>query len=299
MYKCPFWNPGLASEGSWTGFPYYGKFHIFMATKNNTILRYFPTLFQLFFFGSFLFLTSCEEKEKVTETELLFSSVQADQAKWWRYHKTNIDLASDFVPIGAEGDTISEKAFFEALLTGEYITLKIRSDNPINRYQLFKLGEGADDDISYTIMADTYPQYRHFMMEGKEFPNFELTDLEGNKFSKELAEGKTLVVKTWFLRCKPCIEEMPQLNQLVEEYKDREDVVFLSLSLDPEDELKNFLSTREFKYPVIANQKAFIEDTLGFSIYPTHIVVEPTGRIKKVVNTAPEMIAALKSMDKE
>lgn len=270
-----------------------------MATKNNTILRYFTTLFQIFFFGSFLFLTSCEEKEKVTETELLFSSVQADQAKWWRYHKTNIDLASDFVPIGAEGDTISEKAFFEALLTGEYITLKLKSDTPTNRYQLFKLGEDADDDISYTIMADTYPQYRHFMMEGKEFPNFELTDLEGKKFSKELAEGKTLVVKTWFLRCKPCIEEMPQLNQLVEEYKDREDVVFLSLSLDPEDELKNYLGTREFKYPVIANQKAFIEDTLGFSIYPTHIVVEPTGRIKKVVNTAPEMIAALKSMNKE
>ncbi|WP_029034714.1 TlpA family protein disulfide reductase [Salinimicrobium terrae] len=261
-------------------------------------MRYFTTLLQVFFFGSFLFLTSCEENEKMTESELIFSSIQTDQAKWWRYHKTNIDLASDFIPLGEEGDTISEKAFFEEILTGDFITLKLKSNTGTDRYQLFRLGEDADDDISYTIMADTYPEYRHFMMEGQEFPDFELTDLEGRKFSKDLAEGKTLVVKTWFLRCKPCIEEMPQLNELVEEYKNREDVIFMSLSLDPEEELKDFLTTREFNYPVIANQKAFIEDTLGFSIYPTHIVVEPSGKIKKVVNTAPEMIAALKSMDK-
>jgi peroxiredoxin len=131
-------------------------------------------------------------------------------------------------------------------------------------------------------------------MEGKEFPDFTLTDLDGKTWTKEGLQGKTLAVKTWFIRCKPCIEEMPQLNELVEEYSDREDVVFLSLSLDPKDELQKFLSEKEFKYAVVPQQKAFIEDTLGFSIYPTHIIVEPSGRIRKVVNTAPEMIAALK-----
>lgn len=239
-------------------------------------------------------MVSCQEKEKLTETELLFSNIQADQAKWWRYHKTNIDLASEFIPLGEEGDTISKKAFFESLLTGEFIALKLKSGAAGDRYQLFRLQEDGDDDISYTIMADTYPEYKHFMMEGMEFPDFELTDLDGKTYSKETTKGKILVVKTWFLRCKPCIEEMPQLNLLVEEYKDRDDVVFLSLSLDPEEELEKFLSTKEFKYPVIANQKAFIEDTIGVSIYPTHIVVEPSGKIRKVVNTAPEMIAALK-----
>lgn len=257
-------------------------------------MRRLSTIVTAFFFGSMFFLISCQEQERVTETELLFSSLQADQAKWWRYHKTNIDLSADFLPLGEEGDTISEKAFFEALLTGDFITLKLKTNDAEDKYQLFRLREGADEDISYTIMADTYPEYKHFMMEGKAFPDFNLTDLQGNTYSKEALEGKTLAVKTWFLRCKPCIEEMPQLNALVEEYSDRDDVVFLSLSLDSREELENFLTTREFKYPVIPNQKAFIEDTLGFSIYPTHIIVDPTGEIRKVVNTAPEMIAALK-----
>ena len=256
-------------------------------------MRLFKTISRAFFFGSIFLLSSCQENEKITETDLLFSSIQGDQAKWWRYHKTNIDLESDFVPLGEEGDTISKKAFLEAILTGEFIVLEKKNKKESEQYQLFRMQEDADDDISYTIMADTYPAYKHFMMEGQDFPEFEFTDLEGKKFSKKLAEGKTLVVKTWFLRCKPCIEEMPRLNQLVNEYEDREDVIFLSLSLDPKEELETFLSEREFKYPVIPNQKAFIEDTLGFSVYPTHIIVEPTGKIRKVVNTAPEMIAAL------
>ena len=227
--------------------------------------------------------------------DLLFSSLQTDQAKWWRYHKTNIDLTSDFVPLGEGGDSLPKKAFFEALLTGDYIALEKKSGGDQELYQLFKLTEGADEDISYTIAADSYRQYKHFTMEGKEFPDFSFTDMEGNIWSKEELKGKTLVVKTWFIRCKPCIEEMPQLNQLVEEYRDREDVVFLSLSLDTEEELQKFLSEKEFKYVVIPQQKSFIEDTLGFSIYPTHVVVNPSGKIRKVVNTAPEMIAALKT----
>lgn len=256
-------------------------------------LKQLPTII-ISLCASLAFLTSCEEKKKITETELLFSSLQTDQAKWWRYHKTNIDLASDFVPLGEAGDTLSKKAFLEALLTGEFIALEKKSKGDKELYQLFKLEEGADEDISYTISADSYRQYKHFRLEGTEFPAFELTDLEGKTWTKEDLEGKTFAVKTWFIRCKPCIEEMPQLNALVEEYKDREDVAFLSLSLDTEEELRKFLSEKEFNYAVVAQQKAFIEDTLGFSIYPTHIIVEPSGKIRKVVNTAPEMIAALK-----
>lgn len=252
----------------------------------------------LFVMISFLLL-SCQEKEKVTEMDLLFSSLHADQAKWWRYHKTNIDLSSDFLPLGEDGDSISKKAFFEALLTGEFIAIEKKSNAARDQYQLFKLTKESDGDISYTISADSYREYKHFIMEGQQFPDFNLTALDGKSYSKEALQGKTLAIKTWFLNCKPCIEEMPQLNQLVEEYRKNEDVIFLSLSLDTKAELQEFLSERDFKYAVVPLQKAFIEDTLGFSIYPTHIVVEPSGKIRKVVNTAPEMIAALKSMNKE
>ena len=257
------------------------------------------TVSRLLLVTTFFLLLSCKEEEKITEMDLLFSSLHADQAKWWRYHKTNIDLSSDFLPLGEDGDSISKKAFFEALLTGEFIAIEKKSNAARDQYQLFKLTKESDADISYTISADSYREYKHFTMEGQQFPDFNLTDLDGKTYTKEALLGKTLVVKTWFLNCKPCIEEMPQLNQLVEEYSENKDVVFLSLSLDTKTELQKFLSERKFNYAVVPQQKAFIEDTLGFSIYPTHIIVEPSGKIRKVVNTAPEMIASLKSMNKD
>lgn len=242
------------------------------------------------------FFISCGEKEqKVTEADLQFSSLQTNQAKWWSYHKSNIDLTSDFLPLGEAGDTISKQEFLEQLVTGEFIAIKIRSNEPRNKYRLYRLDENADDAIEYTVASDSYREYKHFMMEGKDFPDFSFTDLQGRKYSNEDLLGKTLVVKTWFLRCKPCIEEMPQLNELVAAYSDREDVVFLSLSTDPEDELEKFLTEREFNYPVVPNSKSFIEQTLGVNIYPTHIIVDQSGKIEKVVNTAEEMIEALET----
>lgn len=243
--------------------------------------------------SAFLLLFSCEDKPKLTETDLLFSSIQNDQSKWWNYHNRNIQLSSDFVPLNESGDTVSKKAFLETLVTGDYIALEKRSKSNNDLYQLFRLTDEADKDIKYTMSVESYREYKHYLLEGKELPGFELTDLQGNIYNKEVLEGKTLALKTWFINCKPCIEEMPQLNALVESYEDNDDIVFLSLALDPEEKLAEFLSKKEFKYAVVPNQKAFIEDTLGFSIYPTHVIVAPSGKIVKVVNTAPEMIAAL------
>lgn len=247
---------------------------------------------------SLLFLSSCgEEKAQITETELIFSSIKTDQAKWWRYHKSNIYLASEFIPLDQAGDTIPKKDFFEALLTGEFIPMEKKSKQERDIYQLFPLDETADQSISMTLIADTYPEYRHFMMEGKEFPDFEFTDLNGNKLSKEDYRGKTLLVKTWFIACKPCIEEMPQLNRLVEKYEERDDIVFLSLSTDPQQDLENFLNRMDFNYLIVPDTGQFIKEKLGLSVFPTHIIVDKNGIMKKVVNTAPEMIAFLEGTE--
>ena len=254
----------------------------------------FTTLLRIFFLSVSFLLISCQEKPKVTEADLLFTSLQTDQIKWWQYHKRNIFLSSDFLPLGETGDTLSKKAFLEALVTGDYIAIKKKSEQEVDPYQLFKLTSDADENIKYTISAESYREYKHFLMEGQDFPEFRMTDLNGNVFSKEELKGKTVAIKTWFINCKPCIEEMPQLNALVNEYQNRDDVVFLSLALDEEEDLQNFLLKTKFDYPVVPLQKAFIEDTLGLSVYPTHIIVAPSGKILKVVNTAPEMISALK-----
>jgi len=86
------------------------------------------------------------------------------------------------------------------------------------------------------------------------------------------------VLNFWFLGCPPCIAEVPELNKLVAEFKDK-NVVFLALALDDEKALRSFLKEKEFKYQVVPNASDIIMGKYEVSIFPTHIILDAEGNI--------------------
>ena len=55
---------------------------------------------------------------------------------------------------------------------------------------------------------------------GHRFPKFEGSDLEGNPVDNSLFAGNAFtVVNFWFNGCKPCVEELDDLNALNEKVK--------------------------------------------------------------------------------
>ena len=120
---------------------------------------------------------------------------------------------------------------------------------------------------------------------GGDLPNFNFVDLDGKEYNSKIMDGKWVVVKLWFIGCKPCIAEMPQLNELVEQYKNREDIVFLSLAWDSPEKLEQFLKKTRFDYAVVPNEKQYIMETLGIEAFPTHMIVK-NGVIVEVVSNA-------------
>ena len=54
--------------------------------------------------------------------------------------------------------------------------------------------------------------------------NWQLRDSEGNNFNFESTKGKVVLVNLWATWCPPCIAEMPSMNALYKDYKDK--VVF-------------------------------------------------------------------------
>ena len=114
-------------------------------------------------------------------------------------------------------------------------------------------------------------------MIGQEAKNFEVTDLSGNSYTLENLKGKVVVLNFWFVECRPCIMEMPELNKLTEKFNHPE-VVFLGLATNDENKIRNFLKTREFKYNLVPNTKA-IADTYQVFGFPTHVIIDPTGKI--------------------
>ncbi len=107
--------------------------------------------------------------------------------------------------------------------------------------------------------------------------SFSVRDLEGERFKLEELRGKTVVLNFWFVQCKPCVQEMPELNELVQEHQD-EDVVFLALALNGKPEIKQFLKKKDFNYHIVPDARAVAED-YGVEGYPTHVVIDPAGNI--------------------
>jgi hypothetical protein len=90
------------------------------------------------------------------------------------------------------------------------------------------------------------------------------------------------------------VQEMPDLNLLVKEYRKRKDIIFISLATDTNQELESFLTKKTFSYAIVPTQKSYISEILEISSYPTHIVIDKKGLISKVVGNYKELAIALK-----
>jgi peroxiredoxin len=81
----------------------------------------------------------------------------------------------------------------------------------------------------------------------------------------------------------------------VEKYKNRSDIVFVSLAFDSKEKLEPFLLKKTFSYAVVPDQKQFTFYDLDVKSYPTHFIIDKNGIIRKVVTSADEMIDALEN----
>jgi len=223
-------------------------------------------------------------------TDLDFSDILVDYKTWKNYHKENINLSTDFTGVDINGAEISKKSFLEKLKTGNYIPIKLFEADYM--YQLYRI-DSDKEKVSKSIKSISNGTYNYFLKEGKAFPEFDFKDLNGNEFSNEQALGNILVIKCWFLQCKTCIEEFPVINDLYDRYEGHDNVIFLSLAFDKPDKLKKFLTKKEFRYPVVAEQKDFIKNEIGIIQYPAHIIIDKYGDIHKIVNNIDSLILAL------
>ena len=220
-------------------------------------------------------------------------NLEADFLPWWTYFSDSTTLSDDFVALDSSLQKMAKQSFLEELTTGKYIPLKLPSTDSYTYLKLHPLSSQADRSIAETMISKSNAVLDQFRMEGTPFPAFNWTTLDGEEFNNYNTDGKHLIVKCWFVACQACIEEMPELNALVEEYQSRDDVAFISLAYDSPESLRKFLSRRDFSYRVAPVERAYLESELQVYNYPTHIVVDEYGVIRKVVNTVEELKTTL------
>jgi peroxiredoxin len=133
-----------------------------------------------------------------------------------------------------------------------------------------------------TVVPDKNQLARTKDLEGKKPPFFGLPDMTGNWWDLANQSGKIVLLKFWFTNCTPCIEEMPELNKLVEEFKGNPEVVFIAPAVDEKDKTEAFLKKRTFNYTVLP-EAYDLTDTYAVQGYPTHVVIGKDGKVAKVI----------------
>jgi len=121
----------------------------------------------------------------------------------------------------------------------------------------------------------------HDCVLGKQIPDFSVTTISGEKIETQKLRGKVLVIDFWMIDCYPCIAELPYLNQMVEEYKNK-NVVFLAITFETLTRLNSdFFPKYKFDFSIVSDAKSVI-DSFGGSGYPKTFIFDKTGKIKEV-----------------
>ena len=111
---------------------------------------------------------------------------------------------------------------------------------------LFLLGSSA----VYAQQSQSDPNQIHLTQtQVKAIENASFTDLQGNTFNLSDYRGKVVMIDFWETWCKPCINSMPTVNQLVKAYPKDFAVIALTPGFsDTKKQVKDFVSKHNYKF---------------------------------------------------
>ena len=109
--------------------------------------------------------------------------------------------------------------------------------------------------------------------------DFTLVSMEGKTVPFDDFKNKVVFMNFWATWCPPCIAEMPEIQNLYEDYKNNENVAFVMVNLDEDvSKAKSFLEKKDFDFPVFKLASALPNVYESQSI-PTTFVISPEGNI--------------------
>lgn len=145
---------------------------------------------------------------------------------------------------------------------------------------------------SAPLAARLLPEASPFFTTGQALTPFQLRDLAGRSYSSRELRGKIVVLNFWFIGCPPCRQEIPALNQLVQQNAQRPDVLFLAVALDPAAAVQAYVQEHPYAYALVADGRA-VAARYGITSFPTNLVVDRQGNVVFHAQIHPNMATYL------
>lgn len=131
---------------------------------------------------------------------------------------------------------------------------------------------------------------------GDQVPLFYLRDPQGEFYTPDDFRGKVVLLNFWATWCKPCLQEFPHENQLVEQFQGQA-VQVINICLDSREErwrqLIETYDLRMLNLYAIGNWNDKLYQSFGIQSLPHSVLIDPQGKIvENQCRRASEGIAA-------
>ena len=122
---------------------------------------------------------------------------------------------------------------------------------------------------------------------GDEAPNFELQQVNDNNELESVQlhdfRGKGIMLNFWGTWCAPCEKELPFMEQLYPEYKER-GLEIIAVGLDRlESSVDEFVDKYDLTFPIPHDKKRLVQDLYKIGPMPTTYFINPEGEIVEKV----------------
>jgi peroxiredoxin len=130
----------------------------------------------------------------------------------------------------------------------------------------------AQTKINYKVIPNLEP-----MKDNAPTPDFTLSTPDGKKLSLKDFRGKLVFLNFWASWCVPCREEMPAMERLYKEFKDKNFVVLAVSVKDRRQDAIDFVKELKLTYPIALDPEGQAGLLYGAWGLPTTYLIGPKG----------------------
>ncbi len=113
-------------------------------------------------------------------------------------------------------------------------------------------------------------------------PDFSITLFDGKNFQLGTSRGKPVLINFLASWCIPCREEIPILNQMYREYRQK-GVVFIGIAInDTQEQAKQFVEEYDLSFPAGIDETGKISGAFGLYGVPTTFFIDKEGIISYI-----------------
>lgn len=191
------------------------------------------------------------------------------------YNQVLIDRNhNDTLEVGSGSNEVYSTNFTQMHRTGKYFD-----------YTSFKIGNSSWEIaninphgkwIQLRPAKDTVQKEK--IVTGKPAPDWQATTISGDKISSKELEGNYVLLDFWGSWCGPCIEEIPLLKKVYQQFKDH-NFELVGFAYENEASLEKAINKYEIPWPQVLDHKGKYSTSFLIRGYPTHYLIGPNGKI--------------------